>query len=160
MHKERKVSQESQDNSIRLISFATKNFFPAAQLLNNRAKRLKFDSIKIYCLDDLDQNFVTQHREILSYPRGAGYWLWKPWIVNKQIQEMKSNEVCLYLDAGAVPCKPAYYFHNLASDGKIHVWLDTNSIFNSNRCWTDPNVWQKIVGSDSGFDTVQAWLAL
>jgi hypothetical protein len=157
MIKKNEESKRLKGVSVCLISFATENYRPSAQLLSNRARKLEFDSITIYSLGNLDPIFIKTHEEILSHRRGAGYWLWKPWIVNKQINELNSEEVCLYLDAGAIPCKPASYFGELAKNGKIHVWLDTDAKLNSNRNWTDPNVWQNIIGSDSGLDSAHVW---
>ena len=33
-------------------------------------------------------------------PRGAGFWLWKPWLVLRQLQKMAEGELLLYTDAG------------------------------------------------------------
>ena len=54
-----------------------------------------------YSPASLPPEFVSQHQEILSQPRGAGYWLWKPYIIfdylNNHCQE---NEMVVYIDSG------------------------------------------------------------
>ena len=40
------------------------------------------------------QHFINQNR------RGFGYWIWKPYIIKKNMEEMNDGDVLLYLDCG------------------------------------------------------------
>ena len=53
---------------------------------------------KIYTPDDIDPNFYKKNKPILDQPRGAGYWLWKPYFIYKALQE---GDV-IYTDAGVL----------------------------------------------------------
>ena len=37
----------------------------------------------------------------LNFPRGFGYWRWKPFVILKTMKSMKSNDVLLYVDGRA-----------------------------------------------------------
>ena len=39
-----------------------------------------------YSFKDLDDDFVAKNKELLSKPRGAGYWVWKPYIILKTLK--------------------------------------------------------------------------
>jgi hypothetical protein len=58
------------------------------------------DAIRIYNKKDLDKNFLTKNAGILTQKRGAGYWLWKPYIILKTLESIPENDVLLYVDAG------------------------------------------------------------
>lgn len=44
--------------------------------------------------------FWDQNRFILEQSRGAGYWLWKPWIILQKLRDCGPNDVVIYNDAG------------------------------------------------------------
>lgn len=44
--------------------------------------------------------FIAQHPEHFSYKRGAGLWLWKPYIVEETLNKMDDGDYLLYVDAG------------------------------------------------------------
>lgn len=50
---------------------------------------------------DLDNNFKKENQKILSQPRGYGYWLWKPYLILKYMENIcEENEMLIYCDAG------------------------------------------------------------
>jgi hypothetical protein len=59
-----------------------------------------FDRVVHLGPEDLDVAFVQANFAILSQPRGGGYWLWKPHIIWRQLQEMEEGDVLMYADAG------------------------------------------------------------
>jgi hypothetical protein len=44
--------------------------------------------------------FYVKNKAILDQPRGAGYWLWKPFIINDALKRWKDGEWVVYCDAG------------------------------------------------------------
>lgn len=60
-----------------------------------------FDNVIVAGPDDLDEDFKKKNASILSYKRGAGLWLWKPYIVLKTLDVMEEGDVLFYSDAGA-----------------------------------------------------------
>ena len=75
---------------------------------NNAKKRLVkeayntnwFDTITSYGPEDLDDEFKFRFKEILKQPRIGGYGIWRPYIINKKINEINNNDILIYLDAG------------------------------------------------------------
>jgi hypothetical protein len=50
---------------------------------------------------DLDYKFKEENNFILSQPRGYGYWLWKPYLILKYMENIcEENEMLIYCDAG------------------------------------------------------------
>lgn len=44
--------------------------------------------------------FLRLNESILKQERGAGYWLWKPYIIEKKLNELPENDILIYSDAG------------------------------------------------------------
>ena len=50
----------------------------------------------------LDAKFVSKNHEILKQPRGAGYWLWKPYVILKAMKQIPRGDFLLYVDSGSL----------------------------------------------------------
>ena len=50
---------------------------------------------------DLDNPFKSIYENILSQPRGGGYWIWKHRIIENMIEEVSEGDIVIYLDAGS-----------------------------------------------------------
>lgn len=62
-----------------------------------------FDKVIVYDNDNvIDKNFYKQNKDILHVKKGAGLWLWKPYVINKALtEECAEGDVLFYLDAAA-----------------------------------------------------------
>ena len=59
-----------------------------------------FDFIFAYTDKDIiSTEFYKENKEILSLNRGAGYWLWKPYLILETLKKMNDGDVLLYLDS-------------------------------------------------------------
>jgi hypothetical protein len=48
-----------------------------------------------------DNNFWNKHAQFIQYyPRGYGYWIWKSYLILKELEKMKDDDVLMYIDAG------------------------------------------------------------
>lgn len=47
-----------------------------------------------------DDKFKKFNSEILCHKRGAGYWLFKPYIILDSLLELQENDILVYTDAG------------------------------------------------------------
>lgn len=47
-----------------------------------------------------DPTFYSLNKEILNSKRGAGYWLWKPYIIYNNLLRLSPNDILIYTDAG------------------------------------------------------------
>ena len=65
-----------------------------------------FDECLTFNQDKLDQDWVKKHEDILKEWRGAGYWLWKPYLINRLLNDdelLNPGDYLIYMDAGAYP---------------------------------------------------------
>lgn len=79
------------------ITYTDDNMTISAQKCKESAERMGYKSI-IFRPKDIDKNFREKNKEILSSPRGAGYWLWKPYFIDRALKEIGGT--ILYADAG------------------------------------------------------------
>ncbi len=61
-----------------------------------------FDKVIEYAPEDLDSAFRQRNKHILENPQGAGYWLWKPYIIKKTLENMRLDDFLFYSDAGSI----------------------------------------------------------
>jgi len=60
------------------------------------------DFILNYRRSLLDPDFVRENKQILDQKTGAGYWLWKPWIILDAMKKAPENAIIIYADCGNV----------------------------------------------------------
>lgn len=49
---------------------------------------------------DIDDHFKFTNDDILTQPRGAGYWLWKPYVIMRALERVEKDDAIIYSDAG------------------------------------------------------------
>lgn len=59
--------------------------------------------IIVFNRKDISPDFIEKNKRILNLPRGGGYWLWKPYIINETLKKLQDNDLLFYLDS-------KYYF--------------------------------------------------
>ena len=64
-------------------------------------KKGKVDRVFEFDEKDLSEDFKQRNQKILSCKRGAGYWLWKPYVVNKTLEKLEYGDYLFYCDSGA-----------------------------------------------------------
>ena len=63
-----------------------------------------FDEIKGYAPKDLGEEFWQRHAHFLASRRqrmGYGRWIWKSWMIRRELQTMDDDDILVYCDAGA-----------------------------------------------------------
>ena len=63
-----------------LIVFGTENYKIAIDSLVESSMDY-FDYKHVFNTQDIDNEFYQKNIEILKQPKGAGYWLWKPYFI-------------------------------------------------------------------------------
>lgn len=80
------------------------NFYEAVNRICEQAKKTDlFDEIKGFTDNDLrnDSSFWNKHGNfIVKNPRGFGYWLWKPYLILRELNKMFEGDVLVYFDCG------------------------------------------------------------
>ena len=62
-------------------------------------RRGRFDRVLEYGPGDLDPAFRRRNAAVLAQPRGAGYWIWKPYIIRDALRSIGDDEMLFYCDA-------------------------------------------------------------
>ena len=55
-----------------------------------------------YRRSHIDPDFYQKNKNILDKPRGAGYWIWKPYFILKTMENAPENAIIIYCDTGFV----------------------------------------------------------
>lgn len=92
---------ELPDNPIHFITYGDKLYEKSKERLVNEAIKFGlFSTITAYGPDDIPKDFEEKYKDILSKPRGGGYWIWRPPIILKKLNQIDDGDYLIYLDAG------------------------------------------------------------
>lgn len=88
----------------RYIQDHHKTIKDAGQRLINQAIEIGLFNKTIFYTDKYlknDTDFWNKHQQFIeTTKKGYGFYLWKPYIIKKTMEQMKNNDILLYLDAG------------------------------------------------------------
>lgn len=87
-----------------LVSYADgpEIFFKNQHALTVSALNRGIDFILNYRRPHLDPIFVKKNQAILNQKKGAGFWLWKPWVIHHTLMMVPENAYVIYADTGFV----------------------------------------------------------
>lgn len=107
-----------------LISYADGGdvHFKNQRYLAHSAINKCIGSSRSYSLKDIDPIYQKDHAVILSQSRGAGYWLWKPYVILKTLESIPENDIVLYVDSGVFVIKPVDSLINHLNEHDIIVF--------------------------------------
>lgn len=128
-----------------LINYADSKY-ESARKWNSRTGRWfgRFDKVCEFKPVDIDSRFNDAHKDIFSYERGNGLWLWKPYFIEKVIRESKDGDNIFYLDSGAFFIRDPRILLDFVSD-ENPIFVCDQPLVES--CWTKPEL----------FDSLNAW---
>lgn len=90
------------DRKVFLINYACGSYLKSQK--RNRKSAIStgvFTDVISYSISDIDDDFKKRNASILEQKRGAGYWLWKPYLILKTMTEkMKDGDLLMYSDSG------------------------------------------------------------
>ena len=84
------------------FNFADKKFIKQ-QIKNTEStkKYIRDVNSSSYSIEQVDSIFYNKNRHIFEQKRGAGYWLWKPYFLNKTFEMASHGDIIIYTDAGS-----------------------------------------------------------
>lgn len=85
-----------------LVNFADQKFLAAQKFNSKTALNIgKFKFVFEYNNEIIDADFFLRYKNILTQSKGAGYWLWKPYIIKDALRKINDDEVLLYSDSAS-----------------------------------------------------------
>ncbi len=121
-----------------LLIFSSSNYNRNNKKLFDGTYNKYFDNIIIYNENDLDIYISNIIKKIIyNYGScGYGFWIWKPYLILKELSKMKNNDILFYIDS-----------HFFINDESIieRIIKDLNKskkpIFSGNNCTSDDYYW-------------------
>ena len=111
------------------------------------AKKIgRADKVKCYGPSDFDSDFVEKHKDILSIKRGSGLWIWKPYIILKELEKMDYGDYLMYMDAGAFYIRSIKYLQKQMDADNTDIMLSSLLLPNKHWCKRDAFI---LMGVDS-----------
>lgn len=101
-----------------LLNYASGGRFAKSQILNSQSGLAAgFNVVYQMSHADIDRRFAEDNASILSQNRGAGYWLWKPYFLDKLVWQIGEDDILFYADSGSVFVKTVEpIFQTIAND--------------------------------------------
>lgn len=87
---------------VHLVSFATENFYTSQKKLIESSLVNGVDFVHTYNPTNIDEKFVSDNAAIINgfNNRGAGYWLFKPYIILDTMKNVNDGDYVVYVDSG------------------------------------------------------------
>lgn len=85
-----------------LVSYASENMYISQERLVVSSLKYGVEKTFTYTKRDIDDLFYKMNQKTLDAERGAGYWLWKPYVINKALHSgyLHEGDILIYSDAG------------------------------------------------------------
>lgn len=103
-YKSRPYLDKYKPKKIILVTYADDKYEEKRKRLTQKAMELgAVDACVNYSREDLvSSQFYKENKFILDQPRGAGYWLWKPYFILQTMKNemVKDGDIIVYMDAG------------------------------------------------------------
>ena len=90
-------------------------YFANRLALTTSAHDHGIDRIMTYSPRDIDKEFYTNNAAILTQKRGAGYWLWKPYILLDAMNRVPEGTIVMYADDDCIITNDMTDLINLAT---------------------------------------------
>lgn len=85
-----------------VVNYADEKYVSAQNINSKTALKIgKADMVYSFSPEDIDENFQKKYHNILTQKRGAGLWLWKPYFIDRVLQELNEGDILFYCDSGA-----------------------------------------------------------
>lgn len=86
---------------ITVVNYADDKFAKQRRVCSQTALSVgKADKVIEFTPEDIDKDFLLSNKNIFSYTRGAGLWIWKPYIITKALNQVEEGDYLMYVDAG------------------------------------------------------------
>lgn len=83
-----------------LVNFADERMTRSQLVCTKAAYENGVDKVFEYTKADISKSFWEFNYDVLKHERGAGYWLWKPYVIQKALYHCNDGDILIYMDAG------------------------------------------------------------
>lgn len=84
---------------IYVITYANEKYKATQQYNERTAYKHGADKVYTFGPDDIDNDFKDKNKDILTEQKGNGYWLWKPYFIDKVLQASQEGDWIIYTDS-------------------------------------------------------------
>ncbi|WP_281310635.1 hypothetical protein [Flavobacterium flavigenum] len=85
--------------TIYFVTYGNKKFKYSVKRIVKESRKIRiFDEVLHFSEKDLP--LYIKNSTLFSSAKGGGYWLWKPFIIQKVLERAQKNDVVIYSDAG------------------------------------------------------------
>ena len=86
---------------IHFITYGNHRFKNSKDRLLQEAQEFgAFKTMTGYGPGFMSREFMEKHKDVLTQPRGGGYWIWRPSLLLEALNKIEDGEFLVYLDAG------------------------------------------------------------
>ena len=149
-------------------------------LINSAKIHDKKLNIIVFNKKDINIEFVNENKYILDEEKGGGYWLWKPYIINETLKNIKDNDLLFYIDSKYYftenitelykplleedilvwrnkPNESSYYLKNWCKMDIIYKYNIYDDVFKNNMeaCWAGAMIMRK---TNKVTNIIKEWL--
>jgi hypothetical protein len=121
--------QHAKFDNVTLVTYAAgrPSHYLNQILLSRSAHDHGIDRIFNYSPNDLDYNFYQRNKDILDLKRGAGYWLWKPYIILDSMKRLPRGSIIAYMDSDCYITKDISPLVSLAMTHDRVLWKNSHT---------------------------------
>ena len=168
------IGSEEKDEEMRqkvFIAYGSGDYLRSLRRIGKEAKKLGIFS-KVILFTEKDLPLFIQASPLMAYGRGNGYWVWKPFIIWKTMQEYPDS-IVVYADCGCT-LQPNYEewnkwfglletYDTLVFQYKIdsvYPWQINNPSMTNNEQWTKISLiryFDSMIGNRDWVQTAQVW---
>ena len=130
------------------INYAQGKFIESQKHCSATALQNGFDISKQYGLKDIDPQFIQDNLYTMSQSRGAGYWLWKPYIILKTLESMNDDDWLMYTDSGMYFVRNPWDMILSKKDEMGEMGIATFTSIETNKVWTKRDAFV-LMGADT-----------
>lgn len=118
----------------RLITFTDENMTIAAEICRQSALSNNVQEATIYGMADIDEDFKEANKEIFASKRGPACWIWKPYLIDRELEQMNDGDILIYSDAGVEFVNNIRYVIDRMAE---NIWLFGNMFQHEHWCKWD-----------------------
>jgi len=106
------------------INYANDRFLKQQKYNTKTAyKKGKFDKVIEYGPNNIDIDFYKKYSYLVKQTKGSGYWIWKPYIIHKTLNEISIGDYLFYCDSGAYYINKIDYLIECMENSKQDIMI-------------------------------------